>query len=96
MTNALEANQSNQQIDLEIETLLTSFDTSYAWNYGNVKEGLATLYEKAKNEQWNSTTQLAWDTNSMRIALPEAITLARTCSVIVVLHEVLGEGDRFR
>ena len=63
MTSALEANQNNHQIDEEIETILTSFDTSYAWNYGNVKEGLATLYEKAKNEQWDGATQLAWDTD---------------------------------
>jgi hypothetical protein len=46
----------------DIETLLTSFDTSYAWNYGTVKEGLRDLYEKAKREQWNGTVQLAWDT----------------------------------
>ncbi len=50
-------------LDAEVETILTSFDTNYAWNYGSVKEGLRDLYEKAKREQWNSTTQLAWDTN---------------------------------
>jgi hypothetical protein len=50
-------------LDAELETILTSFDTSYAWNYGSVKEGLRDLYEKAKREQWNSTTQLAWDTH---------------------------------
>ncbi len=50
-------------IDRELETILTSFDTSYAWNYGSVKEGLRDLYEKAKRDQWNSTTQLAWDTD---------------------------------
>ncbi len=50
------------QIDTEIETILTSFDTNYAWNYGSVKEGLRELYEKAKREQWNGTTQLAWNT----------------------------------
>jgi hypothetical protein len=49
--------------DKELETILTSFDTSYAWNYGSVKEGLRDLYEKAKREQWNGTTQLAWDTD---------------------------------
>src|SRR3990172_6133986 len=49
-------------VDDELETILTSFDTNYAWNYGNVKEGLRDLYEKAKREQWNGTTQLAWDT----------------------------------
>jgi hypothetical protein len=49
-------------IDAELETILTSFDTNYAWNYGTVKEGLRDLYEKAKRDQWNSTTQLKWDT----------------------------------
>jgi hypothetical protein len=51
-----------EQLDRELETILTSFDTSYVWNYGNVKEGLRDLYEKAKREQWNGTTQLAWQT----------------------------------
>src|SRR2546425_7297445 len=50
-------------LDRELETVLTSFDTSYAWNYGSVKDGLRDLYEKAKREQWNGTTQLAWDTD---------------------------------
>ncbi len=49
-------------IDQELETILTSFDTNYVWNYGTVKEGLRDLYEKAKRDQWNSTTQLKWDT----------------------------------
>jgi len=52
-----------EQLDQELETILTSFDTCYAWNYGSVKEGLRDLYEKAKRDQWNSTTQLAWDTD---------------------------------
>jgi len=45
-----------------LDTILTSFDTNYAWNYGSVKEGLRDLYEKAKREQWNGTQQLAWNT----------------------------------
>jgi len=52
-----------EQLDQELETILTSFDTNYVWNYGDVKQGLHDLYEKAKREQWNSTTQLAWDTD---------------------------------
>jgi hypothetical protein len=51
------------QLDHELDTILASFDTSYAWNYGSVKEGLRDLYEKAKKEQWNSTTLLDWDTH---------------------------------
>ncbi len=50
-------------VDSELETILTSFDTSYTWNYGEVKQGLRDLYEKAKRDQWNGTTQLAWKTN---------------------------------
>jgi len=50
-------------LDEELETILTSFDSAYAWNYGSVKEGLRDLYEKAKRDQWNGTTQLAWDTD---------------------------------
>jgi len=49
------------RLDQELETILTSFDSCYAWNYGSVKEGLRDLYEKAKREQWNGTTQLDWD-----------------------------------
>ena len=52
-------------LDAELETLLTSFDSSYAWNYGNVKDGLRDLYEKAKREQWNATTQLDWATSDV-------------------------------
>jgi hypothetical protein len=51
-----------QRLDAELETVLTSFDTSYVWNYGSVKEGLRDLYEKAKRDQWNGTTQLPWST----------------------------------
>ena len=53
---------SYDAIDAELDTILTSFDTSYAWNYGNVKDGLKDLYEKAKNEQWDGASLLAWDT----------------------------------
>ncbi|NNL67408.1 MAG: ferritin-like domain-containing protein [Myxococcales bacterium] len=62
MAQAPIVNQMDQ-LDKELEVILTSFDTSYVWNYGDLKQGLHELYEKAKREQWNSTTQLAWDTD---------------------------------
>jgi hypothetical protein len=46
----------------DIDTILTTFDTTYAWNYGSVKEGLRDLYEKAKRDQWNGVSQLDWKT----------------------------------
>lgn len=62
MTQAPSVNQLGN-LDRELETVLASFDTNYVWNYGSVKEGLHDLYEKAKRDQWNGTTQLAWDTH---------------------------------
>jgi len=48
------------RIDGELESILTSFDSNYVWNYGSVKEGLRDLYEKAKREQWNGSELLDW------------------------------------
>src|SRR5256712_8449587 len=77
MIDAATEERVNQlrRLDQELETILTSFDTSYAWNYGNVKDGLRDLYEKAKRDQWNGTTQLPWDTDvdPERGILPEVI-----------------------
>jgi hypothetical protein len=61
MATATVANQVDRA-HAELETILTAFDTTYAWNYGSVKEGLRDLYEKAKREQWNGTQQLKWNT----------------------------------
>ena len=54
---------SPDRSDQELESILTSFDTSYVWNYGSVKEGLRDLYEKAKREQWNGSELLDWSTD---------------------------------
>jgi hypothetical protein len=61
--SALPITNTLDRLDRELETILTSFDTNYAWNYGSVKDGLRDLYEKAKREQWIGTTQLAWTTD---------------------------------
>lgn len=34
--------------DFSVETMLTAYDTNYAWNYSSMKEGLRDLYEKAR------------------------------------------------
>jgi len=59
--NASAMSESNAHT--ELDTILTSFDANYSWNYGPVRPELRELYEKAKREQWNSTTQLDWDTD---------------------------------
>ena len=47
----------------ETEYLPTTFDVAYTWNYDTVRQELRNLYEKAKREQWNATSQLAWETS---------------------------------
>ncbi len=81
-------------IDRELETILTSFDTSYAWRYGSVKEGLRDLYEKAKREQWNATTQLDW---SIPVD-PESEIIPQVFNPLedYAPYRQLGERDKLR
>jgi len=83
-------------LDQELDTILTSFDTSYAWNYGSVKDGLRDLYEKAKRDQWNGTKQLAWstDVDPERGILPEMINPLHGYAPYDRLNE--KEKDRLR
>jgi hypothetical protein len=36
---------------------------AYAWDYGEKRPELRTLYEKSKDLMWNASTDLAWSTN---------------------------------
>jgi hypothetical protein len=36
--------------------------TNYTWSYESSRADLRALYEKAKGEQWDGRTYLAWDT----------------------------------
>src|SRR5439155_19498394 len=45
------------------ERLSTSVYTCYTWSYDTFKVGLRNLYEKAKQNQWDSATALSWDTD---------------------------------
>jgi len=52
--------RAGDPIDAGLDRILTSFHSQYVWHYGPVREGLRELYEKAKREQWNATSQLDW------------------------------------
>lgn len=41
-------------------SLDAAFQTTFTWNYDRQREGLDKLYEKAKANQWNATTDLDW------------------------------------
>ncbi len=42
-------------------TITTTMQSVLTWNYAIEHAGLRELYEKAKREQWNATTQLNWE-----------------------------------
>jgi len=85
---------SSGNAESEIETILTSFDTAYVWNYGDVKAGLRDLYEKAKRDQWNSSTRLDWTTQ----VDPEREIIPAAFSVLAGFPglEKLAASDRKR
>jgi hypothetical protein len=49
----------------------TTMETVMTWNYDVENADLRALYEKAKREQWNATTQLDWEQD----VDPEAVIL---------------------
>jgi hypothetical protein len=46
--------------DTPTASLDSAFDTTFTWDYDRGRDGLDRLYEKAKVNQWNSTTDLDW------------------------------------
>ena len=59
--NKLPQSPTNAE-DAGLERILTSFDSSYVWRYGDLSAGLIDLYRKAKQDQWNGETDLEWAT----------------------------------
>jgi hypothetical protein len=45
------------------EHLIAPGNVAYAWDYGEKRPELRTLYEKSKDLMWNASTDLAWSTN---------------------------------
>ena len=46
--------------DTRTASLDSAFETTFTWDYERGRAGLDKLYEKAKANQWNSTTDLDW------------------------------------
>lgn len=47
-------------IDTPSASLDAAFETTFTWDYERGRDGLDRLYEKAKANQWNATTDLDW------------------------------------
>ena len=48
------------QLPSYVETLRTSFPTTFTWNYAHEDAQLARLYGNAKRDQWDGATTLDW------------------------------------
>jgi hypothetical protein len=46
-----------------VEHLISPGNVAYAWDYGEKRPELRSLYEKSKGLMWNASTDLAWSTN---------------------------------
>ncbi|NIR39780.1 MAG: ferritin-like domain-containing protein [Actinobacteria bacterium] len=46
--------------DTESSSLDSAFPTTFTWDYDRARAGLDKLYEKAKANQWNASTDLDW------------------------------------
>jgi hypothetical protein len=60
--NAETAPARDRIAHLVAEQLDSRCSTTYVWDYASSREDLRALYEKAKGEQWDGRTYLAWDT----------------------------------
>jgi hypothetical protein len=50
-------------VDASIKVITDNADRIFLWDYDRSRGQLVTLYEKAMGSQWNSVTDLDWDTD---------------------------------
>src|SRR4029453_16761893 len=51
------------EVDATIKVIDDHADRIFLWNYDRSREQLVTLYNKGMSSQWNSVTELDWDTD---------------------------------
>jgi hypothetical protein len=51
------------QMPSDVETIRTSFETTFTWDYAHRDAGLKRLYDNAKRDQWDGATTLDWTCN---------------------------------
>ncbi len=54
---------TNTDVDEVQHIVKDNADAIFTWDYSLARPQLRKLYEKAKVGQWNSTTDLDWDTD---------------------------------
>src|SRR6476659_10644821 len=53
---------TNSDVDAVEHVVADNADAIFTWDYSLARPALRKLYEKAKTGQWNSTTDLPWET----------------------------------
>ena len=78
------------QLPNDVETVSTSFPTTFTWDYAHHDPQLARLYTNAKRDQWDGATTLDWSRN----VEPEAENLPDT--QIAIYGSTLGSLEELR
>ena len=53
-------NRYARPIDQSQWNIASAFDTVFKWEYADGRDTLMSLYEKGKNQQWNTNTRIDW------------------------------------
>jgi len=75
---------SPEERERTVHEVASSKDTIFTWDYGQSREPLVKLYEKAKTGQWNASTDIDW---SIDVDLEE---LARTSPSFWMAQDLSG------
>ena len=77
------------EVDASIKLITDNAQRIFVWNYDRSRGQLVTLYNKAMSSQWNSITELDWDTDvdPERLVLDATqpnitVTLARAAATV--------------
>jgi len=78
------------EVDAAIRVVHDHADRIFLWNYDREREQLVTLYNKGMSSQWNSVTELDWDTD---VDLDRLVNEAKQPNLFVQIARKAAEID---
>jgi hypothetical protein len=81
---------SNAEMDDTIKLITDNAPRAFLWNYERERDQLVTLYNRGMSSQWNSVTDLDWDTD---VDPEELVRTQKTPNLFVELARGAAEVD---
>ena len=81
---------NSSEVDASIKLVTDNAQRVFLWNYERDRDQLVTLYNKGMSSQWNSVTDLDWDTD---VDPEELVRTSPQQNVIVTLARAAAEVD---